>query len=265
MSYRAYGRAVTDPSNPRAHAICDRCGARYNHMDLKWQYDWRGTKLQNLRFLVCESCLDSYQQNGQRTIILPQDPEPIMNARPENYVAADNPLSALGANPDPRLNLFSAQTGTMTNAAGVPAAFDGNTNKPSWMSAMISRPGSSFDNWVGINWAEYPAGTYPLGIDVPVIKHTLASWQIYAPNDSIIGSSSYLIQGSNAPTNAFGSWTTLAGGSIANFNGEGITGSAGVGGTFQFHRAAFWGGSGFPIAVAQVRFNVLDAATMTTS
>ncbi len=35
------GRASTNASNPQAHAICDRCGFRYNHVNLKWQYDWR--------------------------------------------------------------------------------------------------------------------------------------------------------------------------------------------------------------------------------
>ena len=33
------GRARTDASNPQAHAICDRCGFRYNHVDLRWQFE----------------------------------------------------------------------------------------------------------------------------------------------------------------------------------------------------------------------------------
>lgn len=264
MKMRPHGHAEIDPSNPRAKAVCDRCGFIWNHNRLQWVYDWAGTKLQNKRFLVCPNCVDQYQQNGQRTIILPPDPVPIMNARPENYVVADNPLSALGANPSPALNLFSAQTGTMRDAAGIPAAFDGNLNKPSWMSAMIVTPDSSFGNWIGINWAEYPAGTYPIGLDVATITHTLSSWTVSAPNDSIINSSIFLIQGSNAPSN-FGSWTTLAIRGIAGFPGERHSGTVGVGGQFQFHRVAFWGGNGFPIACAQVQFNVAESATMTTS
>src|SRR6516164_2688960 len=98
---RPYGKAEIDPSNPKALAVCDRCGHMWNHYRLRWQYDWRGTKLQNLRFLVCPDCYDEYQQNGQRTIILPADPVPIMNARMENYVAADSQLSAIGANATP--------------------------------------------------------------------------------------------------------------------------------------------------------------------
>ena len=81
------GRARTSATNPQAHAICDRCGFRYNHVDLKWQFDWRGVALQNIRMLVCNSCYDTPQEQ-LRAIIIPADPTPIMNARVENFVAA---------------------------------------------------------------------------------------------------------------------------------------------------------------------------------
>jgi|KBSMisStandDraft_5_1062788.scaffolds.fasta_scaffold20169_4 hypothetical protein len=263
---REHGKGVEiSPTHPRAKAVCDRCGMHYNHHKLKWAVDWRGTKLQNLRMLVCDSCLDAYQQNGQRTILLPPDPVPIHNARPENYVANDNPLSALGANPNPLLNLYSAQIGTMRNAAGIPAAFDGNTNKPSFMSAMITTVDSSYGNYVGINWAGYPGGTFPTGLDTPVITHTLASYALYAPNDSTFGSTSYVVQGSPFGDVNWGSWTTLSSGNFVGAIGEVATGTVNVGQQFQFHRVGFWGGGGFSIAVAQVQFNVADEATMTTS
>lgn len=263
--YSQYGRAVSDPNRPRAHAICDRCGFRYNHDQLKWQYDWRGTKMQNLRWLVCDTCYDQPQQNGQRTILIPADPVPIMNARPEQYVPANNPLSAIGANASPLLNLYSAQTGTLRYGAGISAAFDGNTNKSAFVSASILTPDSSFDNWIGINWAEYPGGTWPVGLDVPVITHTLASYAIYAPFDSTFGSTSYVVQGTNGPA-GWASWTTLASGNVNGFMGEVISGNVqGVTPSFQFHRVGLWGGGGFPINVAQVQFFVSDDATMTTS
>lgn len=75
-------RASVSRTRPRAHAICDRCGFRYNHNELQWQFQWAGTKLQNLRLLVCETCLDKPQE-GLRTIVLPPDPVPISNPRPE--------------------------------------------------------------------------------------------------------------------------------------------------------------------------------------
>lgn len=86
MSYASQaGRARTSPSNPQAHAICDRCGFRYNHVDLRWQYDWRGASLANVRVLVCPECYDR-PQNQLRSIVLPADPVPIDNPRTQEYV-----------------------------------------------------------------------------------------------------------------------------------------------------------------------------------
>jgi hypothetical protein len=59
----------------------------YNHVDLKWQFDWRGVALQNVRLLVCNPCYDTPQEQ-LRAIIVPADPTPIMNARTENFVDA---------------------------------------------------------------------------------------------------------------------------------------------------------------------------------
>jgi hypothetical protein len=87
------GRARTSSSNPQAHAICDRCGFRYNNTDLKFQFDWRGTSLQNLRILVCSTCYDTPQQQ-LRALTLPADPVPIMNARVQDFVAASTDYRA---------------------------------------------------------------------------------------------------------------------------------------------------------------------------
>ena len=78
------GRARTSSRNPQAHAICDRCAFRYNHVDLRWQYDWAGASLINKRILVCETCYD-VPQNQLRAIVLPADPMPIINPRVEPY------------------------------------------------------------------------------------------------------------------------------------------------------------------------------------
>lgn len=82
------GRARTSASNPQAHAICDRCGFRYNWVDLSWQYDWRGAQLANIRILVCRTCKDTPQQQ-LRSIVVPADPVPIINARTQDFVAAE--------------------------------------------------------------------------------------------------------------------------------------------------------------------------------
>ena len=82
------GRARTNARGPQAHAICDRCGFRYNHANLQFQFDWRGASLQNLRLLVCSPCHDT-PQNQLRAIVVPADPVPILNARVQDFVNAE--------------------------------------------------------------------------------------------------------------------------------------------------------------------------------
>lgn len=89
MAWRFHGRAHTSPSNPRAYAVCDRCGLWTNLVSLQWQYQYAGTQLQNLRLLVCARCLDDPQPQLKARII-PADPVPVMNARPENFYVDEN-------------------------------------------------------------------------------------------------------------------------------------------------------------------------------
>jgi hypothetical protein len=78
------GRAVTNPDAPQAFAVCDRCARWFNHVDLRWQFEYRGRSLQNIRLLVCESCEDDPQPQLKPRII-PPDPIPIANARVEPF------------------------------------------------------------------------------------------------------------------------------------------------------------------------------------
>ncbi len=77
--------ATVDVTNPEAWAICDRCGFVRNRSDLTWQSEWGGMSLFSTGSLVCyDRCLD--EPNPQlRTIILPPDPPPIINARVPDY------------------------------------------------------------------------------------------------------------------------------------------------------------------------------------
>lgn len=84
MAWHPSGRARVSARRPEALAVCDRCGLTYNLVDLKWQFQWQGIELQNLRILVCDDCLDR-PQIQLRTIILPPDPIPVLNPRPEPY------------------------------------------------------------------------------------------------------------------------------------------------------------------------------------
>ena len=77
-------RAATDPRRPQAWGTCDRSGFVTNQKKLQWQFEWSGTQLVNLRFLVTPDMYDKpNRQLG--TIILPPDPVSILNARPEPY------------------------------------------------------------------------------------------------------------------------------------------------------------------------------------
>lgn len=84
MAWRPHGRARVDPSRPQGWATCDRCGFLRNLVDLQYQYQWAGTNLVNLQLKVCPTCLD-VPAPFLRTIIIPPDPPPLVDPRPEPY------------------------------------------------------------------------------------------------------------------------------------------------------------------------------------
>ena len=92
-------RARVNPSHPEEWAICDLCGILRNHVDLAWQYEWRGNDLTNTWFLVCkDTCLDKpFQLDRPR--ILPPDPEPVKYARPPWW--AQQEIGPHDGDPDP--------------------------------------------------------------------------------------------------------------------------------------------------------------------
>lgn len=115
------GRARTSPRNPQAHAICDRCGFRYNHVNLRWQYDWRGASLQNIRLLVCNPCYDAPQEQ-LRAIVVPADPVPIVNPRVQDFVVAEtNNRYTSGTSLVPTSGTGNGATATLT--LDVPSTF----------------------------------------------------------------------------------------------------------------------------------------------
>lgn len=252
---RPSGKAVVNANWPRAFAVCDRCYMRYNHDQLQWQYQWVATKLQNIRRLVCPSCLDRPQEQ-LRTIVLPPDPVPILNARPEDNVSNDNPMSGLGATVDPGRWQYGQQIGNLTMGGGVPSVFNGSKNKPFEFCAYNSVSNSSYDNYVGMNWGGGDIGmvSAPSSLMGPVVRHSLASFSAWAPNDrSFRGSDAcnYLVQSS--PNGV--SWTTVSSGTTTGTAGEVISGTC-TGGMYQFHRLAFEGDGITPIGIAQVEFYV---------
>lgn len=118
------GHATTNSRNPRAHAICDRCGRRWNHVDLSWQFDWRGTALMNLQQLVCRPCLDKPQEQ-LRAIVLPSDPTPIRNPRPEYFISYEQDVRQTSGQ-----NTVDPVTGLPVPGGNTRITQDGNTRTP---------------------------------------------------------------------------------------------------------------------------------------
>lgn len=141
MAYASIsGRARTSSSNPQAHAICDRCGFRYNRVNLNWQYDWRGAALQNVRILVCDTCMDTPQEQ-LRAIVVPADPVPIDQPRTQDFVQAETNYQTITAPatidpvtgiPIPGTTTLSAQNGQnlLTQPIGEPAGIDQSAVMP---------------------------------------------------------------------------------------------------------------------------------------
>lgn len=267
---RQHGRASVDPRYPRAWAACDRCGFLYNHEKLQWQYQWVGVSLKNEYLLVCSGCLDVPQEQ-LRTVVYPPDPIPIMNARPMNYVSADNAMSPLGASPLPDVRdywQYSNQIGNLTGGGGVPSAFNGTINKPSWMCANNAVSNSSYQNYVGINWSGNVSNlNMPSSMLPPVIRHSLTSFTAYAPNDrGFLGgtATAWVVQASPVNTPLWGAWTTISSGVTGGTPGETISADC-TGGIYQFHRLAFLGDQVNYVSVAQLELNVAQIGSVVTS
>lgn len=79
------GRAPTNPSSPRAFAVCQRCNFWFSREHLVWQHEYRGPNLENIQLLVCpDTCLDIPHQFG-RPLYLPPDPPPVWQPRVEQF------------------------------------------------------------------------------------------------------------------------------------------------------------------------------------
>lgn len=228
---RPHGRANVDRHDPRAWAICDMCGFLYNRVALRWQYEWAGNRLVNQNMLVCEPCYDKPQEQ-LRVIVLPADPEPIGNPRPEEYSINNNPVDTIGLN-----------IGTMIQNAGVKAAFDSNPNKPFFLSAALWASTAGLTNTVGKNWT----GLNPNNTNGITVSRFIAT----APYDAKFlasGPSVYAFQGANI----IPAWTTLSTGSTAGTVGEKIDMTITPTTGYMFHQFALTG-DGTSASIAQLQ------------
>lgn len=116
---RPHGHVRVSARSPQAAGVCDRCGRMFQLNTLIWQWDWAGERLQNLRILVCEPCLDVPQEQLRARILGP-DPVPVLNARPE-------PFAPTGVNLE-QTNFFTNEAVTYRIVAedGTPLVTEGS-------------------------------------------------------------------------------------------------------------------------------------------
>lgn len=81
---RVHGRAEVNPRAPKPFGTCDFCGMQYNLEDLSPQLRYAGRGLINSQLLNCRRCKD-IPAPFVVPVILPPDPDPIMNSRGEPY------------------------------------------------------------------------------------------------------------------------------------------------------------------------------------
>lgn len=143
MAYNRTGRASVSALWPKAFAVCDRCGMVYNYEHLIYQAQWAGPRLQNLKFLVCESCLDVPQEQ-LRAITVPANPIPIDTPRIDPYISEISTLPA-GTTPTP----FGADLPAPTNSVALTSLTEptpSNETDPVPAAATATLPSSYFSD-----------------------------------------------------------------------------------------------------------------------
>lgn len=102
MSFPQSSHAWADMRRPQPWGCCDRCGFRYMHSALRFQFDWRGNAIQNLRILVDHRCEDEPQPQ-LRPILIGPDPYPVRDPRPgfASQQEANPPVPPIPSPPGP--------------------------------------------------------------------------------------------------------------------------------------------------------------------
>lgn len=267
---RPHGHVRISRSKPQAQGVCDRCGRWFNHKDLMWQFDWVGARLQNLRILICQPCRDKPQENI-RTIILPPDPMPIMNPRPESFPSDNNPISGIGYDPagnfpHPPGSNFSTVFGSLTGGGGPESVVFG---APKFMvqaaSLTPSSTGINPGNSVGINWSQIPGN--------PKIPSQLnqSSSQSYLVNQTIVnspldapflgsGPTTVVVEGSNDGA----SWTTIASVVSQGIKNETLTLASPNSGFYGYHRVRVVGDGVTSAAISFLQFSTVGPSLAQT-
>lgn len=197
MSWRYHGHAEVDPYQLDPFAVCDRCGGWYNHSNLRWQYQFAGTTVVNLRILVCPKCLDDMSP-FLITPILPIDPPPVFDARPEPYSLDEtSPTQEFTAQinwPDPTIgadfyiDLFDGNP--ISGGSSVLSAVTGSATRANAASSIGSPVEGICGNTVAITFTEASASssnlTYIAVYDAATAGNLLASGPVFEPQTVVL-------------------------------------------------------------------------------
>lgn len=85
MTYRPHLKYASYDAHAGPWTTCSTCGLIWSQKDMQFQYDFRGGSVPiNTGWLRCPKCITplTYQQS---LLIIPPDPPPFMNTRPEPY------------------------------------------------------------------------------------------------------------------------------------------------------------------------------------
>lgn len=112
MTYRPQPKYASKNASLGPWTTCDVCGFLDNLSRMQFQYDFKGGSTpQNTGFLKCKRCLDGLRWQA-KLLIIPPDPPPIMNTRPENYVVDETNWLTTGDDNDGDIITTGATDGT---------------------------------------------------------------------------------------------------------------------------------------------------------
>ena len=111
------GASRTNPRNPAGQGICDRTGFALQHNRMQRQFQWGGAKLFDTGYLVRPQSLDK-PQDQYRSLILPGDPQPLVNPRPDYWQTPPYPANTPGNQGFQQYELTVTQSETPPGGGG---------------------------------------------------------------------------------------------------------------------------------------------------
>lgn len=85
MTHRPYPKYASRDARRGPITTCSTCGLLWSQSSMSFQYNFRGGNTPiNTQILRCPRCIDGLQWQA-KLIVIPPDPPPFFNTRPETY------------------------------------------------------------------------------------------------------------------------------------------------------------------------------------